>query len=551
VVRALLRFCVVAMVASAFAQDVRLQASVDRATVRNNESFTYTIRAEGSVRSEPEDSALAQQFDVLQRSSSSRVQIVNGQTSQVTEWQYQLMPKADGEFTLPPLRVGDRQTNAVTLRVLAPEPSGAAPADIFIELEAQPHTVYVQSQVLFTLRLFIGVSTGRATLTAPEISGGEAILERLGEDTQYQTERGGRAFIVRERRYAVFPQQSGSLTIGPATFEAMVIPDRGFSRVQRFRSSTLDLAVQPAVPPPASLTGAVWLPAQRVTLTEEWSDESADLAVGIPRTRRIVIEGEGLLETQLPDVPIMQQPGIRQYPDQPDLTRELTAQGLKSRRSVSLAVIAQAPGEFTLAGVRLPWWNVTAERWEVAELPPRTLRIEPSGETPPADVLPLPVEVAAAPAATPARSWWPIVTGVFALAWAVTALLWWRARSSGAARPQRAEPASPSERRPAARKVLRDLNSACAVNDPGGARRLLLRWGEAHFPADPPRSLGALAALLPQGLAREVLALEAHIYGAAPGVWDGQSLMAALADLEAAGANVESAKGEPLLPLYR
>ena len=35
------------------AQDVSIQALVDRTTIRENESFTYTIRAEGSVRGEP------------------------------------------------------------------------------------------------------------------------------------------------------------------------------------------------------------------------------------------------------------------------------------------------------------------------------------------------------------------------------------------------------------------------------------------------------------------------------------------------------------------
>ena len=196
-----------------------LTASVDRPVVRDGESFTYALRADGAVRGDPDDAALMREFDVLQRSSSSRVQIVNGQASQVTEWQFQLMPRKAGEFTIAPLKVGDRQSNAVTVRVLPPDAAAGTPAsDIFIELDAQPTTAYVQSQVLFTLRLFIGVSTGRATLTQPEITGGEAIVERLGEDSQYQTTRGGRAFVVRERRFAVFPQAPGKITIGPATF---------------------------------------------------------------------------------------------------------------------------------------------------------------------------------------------------------------------------------------------------------------------------------------------------------------------------------------------
>lgn len=532
------------------AQAPPLLASVDRPVVRDNESFTYTLRAEGAVRGDPEDALLEPQFDVLQRTSSSRVQILNGQTSQVTEWQYQLMPKSAGDFTIPSLRVGDRQANTVAVRVLPPETGASPVADIFMELDAQPTTAYVQSQVLFTLRLFIGVSTGRATLTAPATSGVEAIVEKLGEDRSYQTTRGGRNFIVRERRYAVFPQAAGTLTIGPTTFEAMVIPERGFSRVQRFRSGVVELTVKRAVPPPASMAGAAWLPARRVSLSEEWSDADAALAVGIPRTRTIIVEGLGLLETQLPDVPLGQQPGVRQYADQPELTREITAEGLLSRRRVGLAVIAQAPGEVTLRGVQLPWWNIDAERWEVAELAPRTLQITPSNEPtlPAATATP---EAGAAPVAAPVRSFWPLVSAAMALGWLATLLLWWRSRSRPLRSAAAGSSATPKERRPALRKLLRELDSACAVNDAAGARRLLLQFAEARFAPTSPRSLGALAAVLPDAIGREVLTLEAQIYGAVPGDWDGDGLRAVLAELAEIGEPAEPPHGEPLVSLYR
>jgi hypothetical protein len=550
--RAALAFVAAAMLGSAtlaIAQSPPLTASVDRATVHDNESFTYSIRAEGVVRGDPDETPLSREFDVLQRSSSSRVQILNGQASQVTEWQYQLMPKTAGEFTIPALKVGDRQTNPVAVRVLAQDTGANPAADIFMELDAQPKNVYVQAQMLFTLRLFIGVSTGRATLTPPDVTGGEAIVERLGEDSQYQTTRGGRTFIVRERRFAVFPQAAGKLTVGPATFEAMVIPDRGFSRVQRFRSGVVEVDVQPAVAPPAQFPDAAWLPAQRVTLSEEWSDASAEIPVGMPRTRKIIVEGLGLLETQLPDVPIAQQPGIREYADQPELSREVTADGLKSRRSVSLAVIAQQPGDVTLVGVQLPWWNVKAQRWEVAELPPRTLTVTPSTEPAPPSATPTPAAVAASePSAT--RSYWPLMAGLFALAWIVTALLWWRSRGVGAMR--RADTTKPAAgRAPSLRKLLRDLDSACDVGDADAARRSLLKFAEVRFGAAAPRSLGALAAVLPEAVGREVLALEAQIYGSAPGAWQGDDLRALLPTLEKLGGVDEQARNEPLLPLYR
>jgi hypothetical protein len=462
------------------------------------------------------------------------------------------MPKGPGDFTIPAVHVGNTQTNAVALRVTAtPTSTASSPGDIFMELEAQPSTAYAQSQVLLTLRLFIGVSTGRATLTQPEIEGGEAIVERLGEDNQYTTERGGRSFIVRERRFAIFPQQASKLTIGPATFEAMVIPERGFSRVQRFRSGTVSVDVQPAVSPPPALAGAAWLPAQRVTLTEHWSDDSAQLEAGVPRTRQIKVEAEGLLETQLPDVALPQAPGIRQYADQPELAREVTPQGLKVTRTVSMAVIAQTPGDVTLPKITLPWWNVTTKQWEVAALPERTLTITPSAAAP-APATQTETSATPVPVSVPTRGVWPWVSGALGLGWLATALAWWwsgraaRTRTAPAREPRAAAPARPSER-----KLLREVQSACAAGDPDAASRALLEWAEVRFHADPPRSLGALASALPEQPAREILDLEAYIYGASGGHWEGQGLAQALAAYDAAPRAGAQAADEPLLPLYR
>jgi hypothetical protein len=312
----------------------------------------------------------------------------------------------------------------------------------------------------------------------------------------------------------------------------------------------LTLTVQPAVAPPPELAGAAWLPAESVTLTEQWSDAGGALAVGVPRTRTILIEGLGVLETQLPEVPLPQQDGVRQYADQPELEREITPQGFLSRRRVSLAVIAQAPGEITLEGVRLPWWNVAAGRWEVAELAPRTLDVAPSPEAPAGDPAgEAPESAEAAVRVSEERSFWPWLSALLALAWIATMAAWWRARTRPSA--AHAVDAKPVEARATPRKVLRDLESACAVGDPNAARNALLSWAEVRFPEAPPRSLGALAAVLPPEAAREVLALEAHIYGAAPGTWHADGLRAALRALEDSASAPERGAPDPLLPLYR
>ena len=229
----------------------------------------------------------------------------------------------------------------------------------------------------------------------------------------------------------------------------------------------------------------------------------------------------------------------------------MTPEGFKSRRTVNMAVIAQTPGSISLPKLELPWWNVKTQAWEIASLPERTFTVAPSAESaaaaPPAESVP-----AVAQAAAPRSAFWPIASAVLAIGWLATALAWWR--SAAAHRVQtpgmHAAARTDAKRPQSERKLLADVLAACAAADADAARRALLAWAEARFTA-PPRSLGALASELPEPAAHEILALEAHIYGSAPGRWDGRALAAALAELDAARARQTTGKEEPLLPLYR
>src|SRR5690606_1864908 len=159
-----------------------------------------------------------------------------------------------------------------------------------------------------------------------------------------------------------------------------------------------------------------------------------ELTVGEPITRTIVLEAEGLIETQLPALDIPAQAGVRQYAEQPEFSRDQSREGLRVRRSVRYAVIAQPPGTLELAGAEVPWFNVKTGRWEAAKLAPRTLTVKPAanagtGAPPPETV---PEAPAAVPEAVPppATGYWPYVSLVLALGWAATLVLWWRARTA-------------------------------------------------------------------------------------------------------------------------
>ncbi|NIW23636.1 MAG: hypothetical protein GWN29_03255 [Gammaproteobacteria bacterium] len=531
-----------------FSQDLRLRASVDRATVRENESLTYILRAEGQTRERPDFASLAVDFDVLETRSSMSVQMAGGQTTTVTEWLMQLMPREAGNFTLPPITLAGSLSNPVDVEVL-PALAGDAPADIFLEVEATPQTAYAQAEVIYTVRLFRGVNTGRSSLSEPEVSGGEAIIERLADDREYQVVRDGRPFATLERRYAIFPQSAGPLTIEPVTLDAVVITSSGFRGVQVFSSEAVELEVLDPVPPPQQWAGAAWLPARTLELTERWSADGEPMTAGIPQTRTLIVESEGVQESQLPELAILPADGIRQYPDQPELAREVTQRGLQARRTERYAVIAQAEGRPMLPGLVLPWFDVADGTWKAATLPPRELEILPSAEQPALQPVVDPLAVPADTLQAPSPGIWQAVSAGLFVAWLATLGLWWQSR-----RPTPAPVASadqPTPRRASNRRLLRQLRAACQANDARRAHALLLEWGALRLPGPEPSSLGAMAQRLPGGFAEAVAELERSLYGPDEGAWNGTALAAELVQVDSVSSSADQRGDDALLPLYR
>ena len=55
---------------------------------------------------------------------------------------------------------------------------------------------------LYTVRLYRRVDVAQAELSEPELA--DAVIEKLGEDSNYNTVVNGVSYLVTERKYAIF-----------------------------------------------------------------------------------------------------------------------------------------------------------------------------------------------------------------------------------------------------------------------------------------------------------------------------------------------------------
>lgn len=526
-------------------------AAVDRANVELNESFTLKVTVDTAIDVEPDASALETDFFVGTRSQLSNTTIVNGQISRSRTWTYVLMAKSEGELIIPPVIIGSEQSEPVPIRVTPPSTTLPGEADIFVTTEVDHTESFVQAQVLYTVKVYRAVATRQPRLSEPSISGVEVLVESAGEERSYESILNGKAYNVVERVYALFPQESGGISIAPARFEARVLRDGRITGRKIYESDGIDIVVNPIPPPPADYPDAAWFPAKSVTLTENWSREPGSLPAGEPITRHIIVTAVGQLSTQIPVIEPASSAAVKVYPDKPEFRDVAEASGIRATRRDQYAMIGVAAGDVALPAVELPWWNIDAAEWQVASLPGATLSILPSLTAVP---LPLPVtetsdevaEDSSAPTEIIYSDFWRLVSVGLAVLWIMTVLAWMSSRRS---KPRQVkEPEAPPIHKQQA-KFMKAARKAALDRDDRGVKSNLLEWGKLQWPDNPPRSVGELASRVSLPFSTQLQALCSASYGPNDLPWNGEELAKSMRSFSVLSAEVDERPVAGLPPL--
>jgi len=513
-------------------------ATLDKTNVASGETVQLQLQHDGTTDSQPDLGPLRSDFDVLGSSSGSNVQIINGHMSSQTQVTVLLSPKHDGNIRIPPLQWDGQQTAALELTVggggnaaaaSQPGPTSGDASHIFLTATLDQKQPYVQAADVLTVRLYADQPIFQASLDLPASS--DVLVKQLGKDRQSSEMRNGRNYQIVERKYLLFPQRSGTLSLDGPVLDAQVqatggnnpfgndpafgnifgqMPLAGMlnaTRPIRLHGKTITLNV---LKRPAAVTGANWLPAQNVTLQETWRPDSGAIHVGDPVTRHLQLTALGLTGAQLPDLgALMQVPdGIKTYPDQSVAKDAIQGDTVLGTRDQDIALIASRPGRFELPEVKLNWWDTVHDVQHVVTLPARILDILPaagggSTATPPPPTVaaptapgqgaatgaPIQVRLGRSAGSRP----WIWLSAALALLWVGTLFGWWYTRR----REQPMQPEMTGVPAPAAAPgragAFKAFKHACLSNDPHAARKNLLAWAAAAWPDNPPAGLNELS----------------------------------------------------------
>jgi hypothetical protein len=537
----------------ASAAEAAVKARVDRNTVDLNESFLLEIVVDSDIDSQPDVSALETDFEVGQSSQLSNTMYINGEITRSRTWTYQLMARRAGNFEIPPVRVGNELSQPILITVREPAKAPPGEADVFITSEVDLVETYVQAQVLYRIKVYRAVPTRQPALRDPDFGGVEVLIEPAGDERSYEARLNDRTYNVVERVYAIFPQESGEVTISPARFEARVLRDGRITGRKIFTSEPQTVRVLPIPEPPADFPQAAWLPARDLVLSERWSREIDELEAGEPITRTVTVSALGLLETQIPviDPPVVQDVNV--YPDRPELTRRIEPGGIRGIRNEQYAMIATESGEKSLPEMKLPWWDVSAREWRVATLPGRTISVMSSGEpavpAEPEQVVTPAEDTAQDEVVTVESGLWQRIAEALAVLWLLTLAAWWWSSRSRRERKREPREAAPPPVHKQQAQCLKTARKAALEGDSMGVRRALLEWSRLEWPSGAPRSIGELAERVSAPLSDELRVLSDAAYGANGAHWDGEAIARYLRSFAVLDDDGGKKSDDPLPPL--
>ncbi len=532
------------LLCTATAQAAELTASVDRSRLNSGETVELTLETSDVTQfGKPDLTPLEPLFEVRGTRQVNQLNTLNGDNRATTRWIITLLPKENGSVVIPPLQLGDVQSQPITVQVVESDTRAEKnnPNPVFIEVSLDQSSVYVQAQAILTLRIYHSVSLyDDSSLTPLQIA--DARIEQLGDMRTYEKDINGVRHGVIEMRYAIYPQHSGLLLIAPQTFSATLVdtqpsqdataqgPKPG--KLLRVNSAEIALTVKPK--PLTYPADAPWLPARSLSLSESWNPEPEHIQVGDSLTRSLTLKVEGLASSQLPALPGTEANGLRRYPDQPVLSNQSGERGLIGSREEREALVPSRSGSIELPTVDVVWWNTFEDHLEHTSLPARTLQVANN----PSLQVDTPAGTLQANAVdNDVLWWWKLSTLILACTTLLGFGLWWRARWQPAV--HRAAQTGPSPR-----TLLDDIKRACQANDPQATRQALDAWARQQ-----PETLADMAARFVP-LSDALDGLNGALYSETGQHWQGEDLWRAIRTIPAAERVQDPVGDSGLPPLY-
>lgn len=515
-----------------------LTATVDRSIISDLDLVTLTVRASDQAADANVDfSSLQRDFEIITESNrqNSSMSIINGRRTSVVYKDHvlTLSPKRMGNLFIPSFSAGNDRSQPITIRVQQQTASQRQRMNqfVFFETSVDTNNPYVQGQIIYSVKLFYTDAIGGDFPEPPNLP--DTVVEALETEKRYESIVDGQRYYVLEKRYALFPQRSGTLEIPRERFVGTRGRGGVFSQRQRVNATSESHTITVKTIP-ASFSGENWIPAKALGVKEAWTEASPVFRVGEPVNRQLAISAIGLSDAVLPQLGEMKVDNAKVYADPPATENRISPDGITALQITTVGVVPTKEGDLILPEIRIPWWNTQTDREEVAIIPAETYKVLPAlSETNNITTVTVPLSELNQPTfiSEPIKPYWQWAAIAFGFLWLLSSWQWLilkrKVRAMESANVTRHE--VPALRDPDESREFGELKKACTRNRPADTHRQLFLWGKARFPEI--HSVLDLCRLDPR-LTEEISLLETHLFGEGDkGSWRGKDILKVAGEL--------------------
>lgn len=383
-----------------------VKATINQSVAFEGDPITLIIETNKNNNLLPELSPLKKDFFILNSSTNSQINYINGRRSFKKMWSIKIQAKKAGVIKIPEIKVGSDTTNSinVTIEHLPPEVAAETKKHIFIQtsVDITDGETYVQQQIPYTVKLFYDSSMQSGEFLLPEVENVD--IRQLDTSRRYQVVRAGKKFTVIEKHFVISPEKSGKLQLPSITVRGRIAlssgdsstpPNRyndtdifnrlfnnfgrpnpfdrlfnrrsiGPSRPFSISSQTIDVNVLPV---PKEFTGKAWLPAENLIIHDSWKLNPPELKVGEPVMRTLTLQVKGLSSSQIPQIEIPKPIGMKVYPEQAETDTPNDGKTIYGIQRVDISYIPNQQGKVTIPEISVDWWDVKTKKQKTFTLP--------------------------------------------------------------------------------------------------------------------------------------------------------------------------------------
>jgi hypothetical protein len=404
------------------AEDISVQASVNRRKVPLNGQLELSLQVNGAQNVQPPNVQL-EQFDVQYLGPSTQISVINGVMSSSIAHRYILSPKKEGVVTIGPLTIEvagkTYETRPIEVEVLPPArvaqrgaPFGGLPQEeepepqpdigdaLQLQLGVDRTRAYLNQAIPIRLQLLVGQVAVRG-IEMPRLRAEGFLIKPLGQPARSEVAVGGQPYTLLEFETVAIPLKAGQLSLGPADIECRLVQRRPARRrsvspfgdeffEDFFGGSLMDdffgqaytypvtvhaepVAIEvlplPDEGKPSDFAGTMG----RFRL--EASVVPQEVAVGEPVTITMTIDGEGNYESVHPPTLAADTAQFKVYAPQ---AKNVGTDEASQRKMFEQVLIPLDPSVTEIPAVRFSFFDPTQGRYETITKGPFPLVVKPA-----------------------------------------------------------------------------------------------------------------------------------------------------------------------------